>query len=153
NPGNTAFVDDPNVKPPLKVRWAVRGFGHFLTPCITTEEDMISTSFGGIVTCLEQATGRMRWRRALPGTEWGTSSGPLVADGRIYVPRPMFNGSEGTFHCLDVRDGRLLWSADTGFRYIWERNAPVLAAGNIAFGFGHKGKPPGTFVQAWNAVT
>ena len=153
NPGNTSFVNDANVKPPLRVRWATRGFGHFLAPCIATEHDLISVTFGGIITCQEQATGRLRWRRQMPGPEWGTASGLLAVDGRLYIPRPTFGRMEGAFHCLDIRDGQSLWSADIGGRYIWERAAPVVAQGKIAFGTGQKGTPPGTRIQAWDAVT
>lgn len=153
NPGNTSFVDDAHLKPPLRVRWAARGFGHFLAPCVATESDLISVTFGGIITCQEQATGRLRWRRQIPGLEWGTASGLFVADGRLYIPRPTFGRMEGAFFCLDVRDGQSLWSADIGGRYIWERAAPVLAQGKVAFGSGQKGAPPGTRIQAWDAVT
>jgi outer membrane protein assembly factor BamB len=153
NAGNTSFVNDATVKPPLRVRWAARGFGHFLAPCIATEGDLISVSFGGIITCQEQANGRLRWRRVLSGPEWGTSSGLLAAEGRLFVPRPTFGRMEGAFHCLDLRDGQSLWSADIGGRYIWERAAPVLAQGKVAFGTGQKGMPPGTRVQAWDAAT
>ena len=153
NAGNTSFVNDTDAKPPLRVRWATRGFGHFLAPCVATEQDLISVTFGGLITCQEQATGRLRWRRLMPGPEWGTATGMLAADGRLFVPRPTFGSMSGNFHCLDLRDGRSLWSADIGGRYIWERAAPVLAAGKIAFGFGQKGKPPATVIQAWNADT
>jgi outer membrane protein assembly factor BamB len=60
---------------------------------------------------------------------------------------------EGVFYCLDQGTGRLLWSADIGGRYIWERAAPVAAGGKVAFGFGTKGQPPGTMIQAWEPAT
>lgn len=153
NPGNTSFVNDNDVKPPLKVRWASRGFGHLLAPCIATESELISVTFGGIITCQDQATGRLLWRRQMPGPEWGTASGLLAAEDRLYLPRPTFGRMEGAFHCLGLRDGQTLWSADIGGRYIWERAAPVLAKGVVAFGTGQKGTPPGTRIQAWDAVT
>jgi outer membrane protein assembly factor BamB len=153
NDGNTSFVNDLAVKPPLRVRWAVRGFGHFLAPCIATDNDVLSVTFGGIITCQEQSTGRLRWRRQMPGLEWGTASGLYAADGRLYIPRPTFGRMEGAFHCLDLRDGRSLWSADIGGRYIWERAAPVLAQGKVAFGTGQKGSPPHTMIEAWDAET
>ncbi|MSQ93830.1 MAG: hypothetical protein EXR98_04655 [Gemmataceae bacterium] len=153
NAGNTSFVNDPIIKPPLRVRWATRGFGHFLAPCVATENDLISVTFGGLITCQEQETGRLRWRRQMPGPEWGTGTGLLAADGHLYIPRPTFGRMEGAFHCLDLRDGRSLWSVDIGGRYIWERAAPVLAGGKIVFGTGIKGTPPGTVIQAWDAET
>jgi outer membrane protein assembly factor BamB len=75
----------------------------------------------------------------------------LAVNGRLYIPRPTFNRQEGAFYCLDLATGRHLWSADIGGRYIWERAAPVAAAGKVAFGFAQKGKPPGTMIQAWDA--
>src|SRR5262249_7503580 len=152
-PGNTSFADDENLKPPLRLRWASRGFGHFLTPCLASGADLVTISLTGLVTCQEQATGRIRWRTQMPGPEWGTSSGMLAVDGRLFIPRPTFGRQEGTFHCLDLATGRQLWSADIGGRYIWERAAPVAAAGKVAFGFSQKGTPPGTMIQAWDAAT
>lgn len=156
NPGNTSFVNDPDLKPPLRVRWAARGFGHFLAPCIATETDLVSVTFGGIITCQDQSTGRLRWRRQMPGLEWGTASGLLAAEGRLFIPRPTFGRMEGAFHCLSLHNGESAWSADIGGRYIWERAAPVLAQGIVAFGSGvksEKATPPGTRIQAWDATT
>lgn len=153
NAANTSFVDDAQLKPPLRVRWAVRGFGHFLAPCVATEEDVVTVTLSGLLTCQEQATGRVRWRRQLAGPEWSTATGLLAVEGRLFVSRPTYGRMEGEFHCLDLRDGRSLWSADIGGRYIWERSAPVAVGGKVAFGFATKGKPPGTLVQAWEADT
>jgi outer membrane protein assembly factor BamB len=152
NPGNTSFADDPELKPPLRLRWVTRGFGHFNAPCIATENDVIGVTLGGLITCQEQATGRLRWRTQMPGSAWPTAAGLLASEGRLFVPRPTFGSMEGTFHCLDLRDGRQLWSADIGGRYIWERSAPVLAQGKVVFGFGQKGKPPASVIQAWDAT-
>lgn len=153
NAGNTSFVNDPNIIPPLRVRWVTRGFGHFLAPCVAADGDLVSVTFHGLITCQEQATGRLRWRRQMSGPEWGTASGLVVADGRLFIPRPPFKSTEGGFYCLDMRDGRSLWSSEIGNRYIWERAAPVVAQGNVAFGSGQKGTPSGTAIQAWNVVT
>ncbi|MEX0704824.1 MAG: PQQ-binding-like beta-propeller repeat protein [Planctomycetales bacterium] len=154
NPGNTAFADDPGLAPPLRVRWATRGFGHYKAPCIATETDVVSVTLGGgLIACQEQATGRTRWRVQMPGPEWGTSAGLLAEGGRLFVPRPTFHGTDGELHCLDLRDGRALWSADIGGRYIWESSSPVAAAGTVAFGSTSAGKPQGTVIQAWDAAT
>jgi len=153
NAGNTSAVDDEDMKTPLRVRWATRGFGHFLTPCLAAGSDLITITLNGLVTCQEQATGRIRWRTQMPGPEWSTSSGMLAANGKLYIPRPTFNSQEGVFWCLDQATGRQLWSVDIGGRYIWERAAPVAAAGKVAFGFAKKGTPPATVVQAWDADT
>jgi len=156
NASNTSAVDDPNLKAPLRLRWATRGFGHFLTPGVAPGNDLITVSFNGLVTCQEQMTGRIRWRTQMPGPEWGTGSGMLSHEGRLYVPRPTFNSHEGKFYCLDLATGRQLWSADIGGRYIWERASPVAASGKVAFGSSKKGTPTtpaGTVVQAWDVAT
>ena len=151
NAANTSFADDPNLKPPLRVRWAVRGFGHFKTPCIATEDgDVISVTLQRTVTCLEQATGRMRWRMRLPpqNEEWGRSTGLLAADGRLYVPCPWPRG--GKLLCLELKTGAILWSAELGDKGIWDRASPVSAAGKVALGLSRKGA---SAVDAWDAKT
>src|SRR5262249_23615553 len=90
NGGNTSFVDDTEIKPPLRVRWAARGFGHQLAPCLASGNDLLTVTLNGLITCQEQSTGRMRWRVQMPGPEWSTSSGMLVDEGRVFVPRPTF---------------------------------------------------------------
>ena len=162
NAGNTSFQDDPAIAPPLRVRWASRGFGHQLAPCVASGGDLFTVTLTGLITCQEQATGRLRWRMQMPGPEWSTSSGMLAEGGRLFVPRPTFGRMDGEFYCLDQRTGRLLWSARIGGRYIWERAAPVAAAGMVAFGFGTPApgdkpdgdkSPAGTLIQAWDQAT
>jgi len=150
---NTCFVDDPGIGPKLKIRWAARGFGHFKTPCIATKDgDLISVTLQRTVTCREQATGRLRWRRRLPvGTpQWARSAGLLAAGGRLYVPCPWRIG--GKLYCLDLKDGGEIWSADIGDQGIWNRASPVLAGEMVAFGHAPGGKSP-PVVEAWNAAT
>ena len=148
---NTSFVDDPGLRPPLKVRWATRGFGHFKTPCVATAGgDVISITLQRTVTCQEQATGRMRWRMRLPlrNEEWGRSTGLLAADGRLYVPCPWPKG--GKLVCVEIASGGVLWSADLGDKGIWDRASPVLAAGRVALGVSRQGA---SRVDAWDART
>ncbi len=150
---NTCFADDPGVGPKLRIRWAVRDFGHFKTPCVATAEgDIISVTLQRTVTCREQATGRVRWRRRLPvGTpQWARSAGMLAAGGRLYVPCPWRAG--GKLFCLDMKDGREVWSAEIGDRGIWNRCSPILADGAVAFGHAPAGKMP-PVVEAWDAKT
>jgi outer membrane protein assembly factor BamB len=151
NAANTSFADDPGLKPPLKVRWAARGFGHFKTPCIATEDgDVISVTLQRTVTCLEQATGRMRWRVRLPPQteEWGRSTGILADDGRLYVPCPWPRG--GKLLCLDIKTGAILWTAEIGDKGVWDRSSPVVAAGKVVLGHSRKGA---SVVEAWDAKT
>jgi len=145
NPANTFFVDDPDLKPPLRVRWATRGFGHFKAPCIAYEGDVVSVTLQGLVTCQEQATGRTRWRVAMPGPESWTGAGLLADAGRLFVARPVYVRTEGVLHCLDLHTGRIVWSADIGGRHIWERSSPVVAGDLVAFGSSQPNSsgPPG----------
>jgi outer membrane protein assembly factor BamB len=155
NAANTFFLDDPDLKPPLRVRWATRGFGHFKAPCIAREGDLVSVTLQGLVTCQEQATGRTRWRVAMPGPESWTGAGLLADAGRLFVARPIYGRPEGVFHCLDLRTGRILWSVDIGGRHIWERSSPVVAGDLVAFGSTEPNRngPPGTMIKAWNVET
>jgi len=156
NQANTGFTDDPALKPPLGLAWAARGFGHFKTPCIATEEgDVFTVTLDRTVSCLEQATGRLRWRLRLPPDSSGhwSSACPLAADGRLYVPCPNRPRGGGKLLCLDVRDGRILWSAETGEKFIWNRASPLLAAGNVVYSYQKKGTPPTSLIAAWDAAT
>lgn len=155
NAANTSLVDDPDLKPPLRVRWATRGFGHFKAPCIASEHDLFSVTLEGLVTCQEQATGRMRWRVAMPRPESWTGTGLLADAGRLFVARPHYAQSEGIFHCLDIRTGRVLWTVDIGGRHVWERGSPVVAGDLVAFGSTelNKNGPPGTMIKAWDVET
>jgi outer membrane protein assembly factor BamB len=155
NAANTFFLDDPDLKPPLRIRWATRGFGHFKAPCIAYRGDLVSVTLQGLVTCQEQATGRLRWRMAMPGPESWTGAGLLADAGRLFVARPIYGRTEGVFHCLDLHTGRILWSADIGGRAIWERSSPVVAGNLVAFGSTQPNKngPPGAMIQAWHVKT
>ncbi|MGQ9662072.1 MAG: outer membrane protein assembly factor BamB family protein [Kiritimatiellia bacterium] len=124
NDANNYFVNDPQFQPPLRLRWAARGYGHFKTPIvISTSGDLVTiTLIHGIVTCQEQMTGRLRWRVRCPPAGWGwsNSSGLLIAEGRLYVPRPN-DRKAGQFFCLDLKEGRCLWAQPIG----------VVAFGNV----------------------
>jgi outer membrane protein assembly factor BamB len=155
NPANTYSVNDPDLKPPLRVRWATRAFGHFKAPCIAYGGDVISVTLQGLVACQEQATGRLRWRMAMPGPESWTGAGLLAEADRLFVARPIFGRPEGVFHCLDLRTGRILWTAEIGGRHIWARSSPVVAGDLVAFGSTQPNPngPPGAAIKAWEAAT
>lgn len=167
DPGNTCFADDANLRPPLRLRWAARYFGHGKTTCVAGGGDLFSITLDRTVTCQEQQTGRLRWRRRVPPQSmgWTNSSGLLIADGRLYVPCPN-DRMAGKLLCLDKRTGQTLWSADIGKRGVWGRGSPLLVAGKVIFGhtvpFSESGakagsttqpEPPVPLVQAWDAAT
>ncbi len=155
NAGNTSFADDAELSAPLRVRWAVRGFGHFKSPCVADERDVFTVTLNGrIVTCIEQTTGRMRWRRQVPAgaAGWSNSSGLLADGGRLYVPCPN-DRMAGQLLCLDAATGRTLWSAPIGKRGVWDRGSPLPADGKVVFGHTVAGTPPVPVVEAWDAAT
>jgi outer membrane protein assembly factor BamB len=165
NAGNTGFVDDPGLKPPLKVRWATRGFGHFKVPCIATDDgDVISLTINRTVTCQEQATGRMRWRLRLPpakpaptryGEDWPVfGAGPLYAEGKVFVSCPSLR-KDGKLVCLDVKDGQIIWTAEIGAggqmggQYV---GTPLIFAGGRVI-LPHVKKGAGLVAEAWESKT
>ena len=155
---NTLFIDDASLKPPLRVRWASRAFGHHKTPGVALDGDLFSVTLQGLVTCQEQATGRLRWRVAFPGPESWTGAGLLAESGRLFVPRPVYGTGhkEGaTFYCFDIPTGRVLWTAAIGGRAVWQRSPPVAAGDVIAFGSlqSQKEGPPVATIQAFDART
>lgn len=66
------------------------------------------------VLCFSALDGRPLWTNAYPcalklkgGYENGPRSSPTVRDGKVYTL-----GAMGNFFCMDVRDGKILWSHD-----------------------------------------
>jgi outer membrane protein assembly factor BamB len=65
--------------------------------------------------CMESETGKELWHfdytsdyQDLYRYENGPRCSPVVDDDRVYI-----YGAEGTLHCLDVRDGSIIWKLDT----------------------------------------
>ncbi len=132
-----------------------------------TEEDVVYVTLGGLVVCREQMTGRIRWRRHLPGQAWCRSA-LLAAEGRVYVPRmfspryPKSLGAPSALYCLSGETGVVQWRAPVGVGDRL-RASPVYCDGVVAFGSLYKeGKPPTFFagddaidqaVDAWDAAT
>ncbi len=164
---NANFIDDPSVKPPFRLRWAVKTKGLFKQAVCATVEDVCYVTLGGLVVCREQSTGRIRWRRHLPGQSWCRSA-LLAAEGKIYVPRmfspryPMSSGTPSEMFCLSGETGAILWRRRVGIGDRL-RSSPVYSDGVVAFGSLYaEGKPPtffagddavGQAVDAWDAAT
>jgi outer membrane protein assembly factor BamB len=90
------------------------GLGPRGTPALDGER-VFALGAQGDLLAVEAQSGRIAWRRALavelgwrPPAE-GTSSSPLVADGRVYV---LVGGSNGRgLAALDRETGRTLWTS------------------------------------------
>ena len=135
---NTSLVRDPDFRPPFGLRWAMASFGLFKHPMCADRGDLISSSFSGIVVCRDQASGKIHWRRKLYGQAWSRAT-PLVADGKVFIPRvsspryAMIVDQPDVLVCLDQTDGRLLWERPIG-RGDWLRASPLFADGVVAYG-------------------
>jgi outer membrane protein assembly factor BamB len=71
------------------------------------------------LVCMESETGKELWHfdyasdyQDLYRYENGPRCSPVVDDDRVYI-----YGAEGMLHCLDVRDGSLVWKLDTIARF------------------------------------
>src|SRR5262249_25413752 len=115
---NTSFVSDPQLKPPLRLRWACRPFD--LRAQISADDFSIYfIAEAGTLAALEQATGRLRWRRRLNGPVDGWEQ-MLLDGGRLYITRngpsttrkPGEGGSE--FLAVDARTGAIRWQQPWG---------------------------------------
>jgi outer membrane protein assembly factor BamB len=69
--------------------------------------------------CMESETGKELWHFDYPSEyedlyryENGPRCSPVVDDDRVYI-----YGAEGMLHCLDVRDGSIVWKLDTVARF------------------------------------
>jgi outer membrane protein assembly factor BamB len=154
--GNTNFVNDPQLKPPLRLRWACRPFD--LRVQINADDDSIYfISEAGTLAALEQATGRLRWRRRLNGPVDGWEQ-MLLDRGRLYITR---NGSSTTrkpgdggsaILAVDARSGETIWEQPWGVIQSTCRSSPVLV-GNVVAGFTAEGKPPRPLARAFDAAT
>ncbi len=159
NQQNTRYADDPLLKPPFRLRWAARSFGMFHQPLSTTNEDVVSISMAGTVACLEQQTGRIRWRRRLESRGGSDLRGLLCAGGRIYVAQQQqkrfMKKKLSRLYCLRESDGGTDWQVDVGpiAGGLWKtKTPPVLAAGRVAL-VSVKGDSGGPVVEAWDAAT
>jgi outer membrane protein assembly factor BamB len=154
--GNSNFVDDPKLKAPLRLRWACRPFD--LRAQMSADEDSIYfIAEAGTLAALEQATGRIRWRRRLNGPVDGWKQ-MLLDNGRLYINR---NGSsaarkpeEGgpSFLAVDARTGATLWQQPWGSIQGTCRSSPVIV-GNVVAGFTAEGTPPKPVARAFDATT
>ena len=167
SPANANFIDDPSVKPPFRLRWATKCGGLFKQAVCATEEDVVYATLGGLVVCREHMTGRIRWRRHLPGQAWCRSA-LTAAAGRIFVPRmfsqryPKSLGASTVFYCLSAETGAVEWQAPIGIGDRL-RASPVFSDGVVAFGSLYaEGRPPtffgkdeavGQAIDAWDAAT
>jgi outer membrane protein assembly factor BamB len=130
-PSNANFVRDPSLVPPLRLRWAARSHGVFVSPLSATEEDLVGVKLegaqgeahgcaeGGILVfsgggrkdplgetvAIEPGSGRVLWRST--ESHCGYRGTPSARDGRVYL-----SGWDVPVTCVSAADGKVLWKTD-----------------------------------------
>jgi outer membrane protein assembly factor BamB len=154
---NTNRVEDAGLKPPLRLRWALRPFD--LRVQMSADDDSLYfISEAGTLAALEQASGRIRWRLRIPGPVDGWKQ-LLLDQGRLFVTRNGRAGStrspeEGgaSFSAFEAATGKLLWQQPWGSIQGTCRSSPVIV-GDVVAGFTAEGTPPRPLARAFDART
>lgn len=148
---NNCYVDDLALKPPLKVRWAARYYGHAKSPAVANEgNDVFTVTLQRQLTCHEQTTGRMRWRVCLPpdGIEQRRGAGMALDGNDLVIPTPW--GENGKIFCIDITHGKIKWEAPIGDKGTFDRASPIIANSKVAFSYTTK---ENSIIAAWDLAT
>lgn len=104
------------------------------------QDKLITNTPGGVITALSAANGELLWTSKIGESEgFGNSSGPLVADGKIFTGMgncTTFREEKCFVSAYDANDGRFLWKFDTVARTgtpggdSWNDVADMFRAGN-----------------------
>ena len=84
----------------------------------------------GQIFAVEEATGRLLWRRYYPGVHISYTS-PLYYQERLLVPQAGLKKCH--LRCLDAATGRLIWEAPFSGSPSWNRQLPPIVLGNLVF--------------------
>jgi outer membrane protein assembly factor BamB len=153
--GNTSSVDDINLKPPLRVRWAMKPFD-LRVQMSADDHSLYFISEAGTFGAIEQATGRIRWRKRLTGPVDGWKQ-MLHDNGQLFVTRnartsrrrtPEQGGP--TITAFDAATGRQLWQHPWGLLQGTCRAAPVIVD-NVVAGITTDGDPVRPVAKAYDA--
>ncbi|MBI2808565.1 MAG: PQQ-binding-like beta-propeller repeat protein [Planctomycetes bacterium] len=155
--GNTNCADDPRLKPPLRLRWAMRP--HDLRVQMSADDDSLYfVSEAGTFGAIEQSTGRIRWRQRLNGPIDGWKQ-LLLDRGILYVTRGSSRLGErkpgeggASFRAFDAASGKLRWEIPWGALQGTCRTAPVIV-GDVVAGITMEGKPMKSIAAAFDRNT
>ncbi len=111
-----------------------------------------------IVECLDVHTGAVRWRQSAPATyrdDFGFDPGPRATPtldhGRVYT-----FGAAGRLSCLDLAEGRLLWTVDVAKTFNAEKGFFGFACSPLVIGdlvLLNVGGQPDAGIVAFEAAT
>ena len=121
--------------------WSVHVGGPVRLPPAAGGGAVFFTSDAGDLTCVDAATGRVRWRfDGTPGprrvignrrlvSAWPARGGPVLRDGRVYFASSIWPFMGVFIYALDAETGRVEWVNDSsGATYIKQpHSAPAFA--------------------------
>jgi len=121
--------------------WSVHVGGPVRLPPAAGHGAVFFTSDDGSLTCVEAASGRIRWRfDGTPGprrvignrrivSAWPARGGPVLRDGRVYFAASIWPFMGVFIYALDAETGRVEWVNDaSGSAYIKQpHSAPAFA--------------------------
>jgi hypothetical protein len=106
---------------PVSVGVASDPWGYYITQSIIAYGNVYTADFGGVVSCLDLATGAIKWTWNTGTSGYETPYGIFtianllaIADGKIFLmgghlySPPLFHG--GQLYCVNASSGNLLWS-------------------------------------------
>lgn len=102
------------------------GDGPFATPTLA-KGLLITIGMTEILSAFDAKTGALQWRVDFPkdhaggGNDFGSASSPLVIGDRCFVQAA--RKKEGALYCLDLKSGKVLWSAKNG----GQASTPLMA--------------------------
>jgi outer membrane protein assembly factor BamB len=118
----TGRSEDPRVRPPLRLRWAVKTHGCIKATLAVAGGRVFAVVQQGPLLALDADTGRVLWRHEVGG---GTRS--VSSDGRR-----VFYDRHG-LHALDAATGKVLWRDPSRCVDAW-RYSPAFAEGVLYWG-------------------
>ncbi len=122
----------------LRLRWHMETGEGYGMPAVSRGRLFLFDRLGASarLRCLKAETGEALWKFTYPSIyrdKYNYSAGPrccpVVDDDRVYI-----YGVEGMLHCLDVRDGKLLWKVDTIRKFNVIQNFFGVAAAPVVEG-------------------
>lgn len=122
------------LKLPLRLQWIRRYEGTFKHLPVCGGGRLYTHTAEGQIFAVEQATGRLLWRRYFPHVHLSFTA-PLYHQERLLLPQAGMRQSQ--LRCLNAATGDLVWEAPFSGSPSWSRQGPPLIYQNLAiYAFG-----------------